>query len=215
MTRLEEPVERFLRHAIRGGAQPDAAVRLTMTGRIKVGPWLPFTAVETCDGRSFLWRARVARGLLEVADRYEAGEGSTEGRLLGRVRLFHAEGGDTTRSAAARAALEAIWAPAALLPDRGVTWRAESDEVIVAAWEVPPERPEVHLRIDAHGAVRSAWALRWRGEAGYVPCGCEVHAERRWGDLVVPSRLTVGWGFGTPAYELFFSAHVTDVAANY
>ena len=148
MTRLDEPVERYLRHAVREGARPGGGVRLAMSGRIKVGLWLPFTAVETCDGRSFLWQARAARGPLAVTDRYAAGEGSTEGRLLGRVRLFHSADPDTTRSAAGRAALEAIWAPASLMPQHGVAWRAESDEVIVAAWDVPPERPEIHLHID-------------------------------------------------------------------
>jgi hypothetical protein len=33
--------------------------------------------------------------------------------------------------------------------------------------------------------------------------------------VVVPSRVTVGWGFGTPAYRLFFSAQVEDLAENY
>ena len=44
-----------------------------MRGRIKVGVWLPFTAQQTVDGRSFTWHARVGRGRLtplEVTDRY-------------------------------------------------------------------------------------------------------------------------------------------------
>jgi hypothetical protein len=214
MTRLDEPVERYFRHAIRDGAERGRGGRLTMTGRIRVGPWLHFTGVETCDGRSFVWQARIAGGLFVVTDRFDRGAGSTEGKLLGRMRLFRSDGVDTTRSAAGRAALEAIWSPRSLLPESGVTWRAESDELIVASWDVPPERPEVHLRIDGRGAVRSAWAQRWR-DGGYLPCGCEVHAERRWGDLVVPSRVTVGWHFGTPAYRPFFSAQIEDLAENY
>jgi hypothetical protein len=209
---LDEPVQRYFTHAIEDGATIGDGVRLTMAGRIKVGLWLPFTAVETCDGRSFLWRARMARGLLAVTDRYDAGAGSTEGRLAGRIRLFRADDADTARSAAGRAALEAIWSPGSLLPQRGVTWRAESGEVIVAAWDVPPERP---LRIDDSGAVLSAWAQRWRGGSGYVPCGCEVQAERRWGALVVPNRVTVGWGFGGPAYEPFFSAEILELTQTY
>ena len=163
-----------------------------MSGRVKVGAWLPFTGVEECDGRSFAWQARVGRGLLVVTDRFDRGAGSMEGRLFGRIRLYRSADTNTTRSAAGRAALEAIWTPASLLPQRGVAWHAESDEVIVAAWDVPPERPEVRLRIDRRGAVQSAWAQRWRGDSGYVACGCDVHAERRWGDLVVPSRLSGG-----------------------
>ena len=108
--------------------------------------------------------------------------------------------------------VEAIWAPEALLPERGVRWRTESEEEIVATFDVPPERPEVHLRIDARGAVRSVSAQRWSDRAGdgfgYVACGCEVAAERRFADLVVPSEVTVGWWFGTPRWAPFFKASV-------
>ena len=87
---LDEPVQRFFTHAIRDGAALGDRVRLTMTGRIKVGAWLPFTAEQTVDGRSFAWHARVGWGSitpLRVVDRYADGVGSTEGRLLGRAAL--------------------------------------------------------------------------------------------------------------------------------
>jgi len=93
-----------------------------------------------------------------------------------------------------------------------VTWRAERDDVIVATVDVPPEQPEVFLRIDTVGAVRASWAQRWgqvaRKQFDYIPCGCEVHAERRFGPLVVPSRVTVGWWFGTSRYRPFFRAEI-------
>jgi hypothetical protein len=60
----------------------------------------------------------------------------------------------------------------------------------------------------------SVWALRW-GDAGektfrYIPCGCQVHAKRRFGELTIPSSLTVGWWFDTPRYAPFFEARVED-----
>jgi hypothetical protein len=58
---LDEPVRRYLEHALAAGATPGAGSRLTMSGRIKAGAWLPFTAIEELDGRSFSWRARVGR----------------------------------------------------------------------------------------------------------------------------------------------------------
>jgi hypothetical protein len=212
---LPEPVERYLAHALPSGPPPDPAVRLRMTGRIKLGAWLRFTAEQQCDARSFVWRARV--GPMHVTDRFAGGAGATEGRLFGRRTVFDAHGDDIGRSSAGRAALEAIWAPAALLPERGVSWRAESDELIVATRDVPPERPEVRLRIGHDGALRAVSALRWgnagRRSFGYIPCGCEVVAERRFGDLVVPSEVTVGWWFGTPDYAPFFRARVEDLHA--
>jgi hypothetical protein len=107
--------------------------------------------------------------------------------------------------------------PAALLPDRGVTRRAEADDLIVAAWDVAPERPELRLRIAPDGGAGEASALRCgnagRKEFGYIPCGSEVRAERRFGDVVVPSEVTVGWWLGTPEYEPFFTARIETCAA--
>jgi hypothetical protein len=108
----------------------------------------------------------------------------------------------------------ATWVPAALLPDRGVTWRAESDQLIVASWDMPPERPEVRLRIDERGAVRRCSVLRWdngeHGLRGYIPCGGNVHAESRFGDLVIPSRITAGSWFEAPRWSPFFKADIVS-----
>jgi hypothetical protein len=216
---LDEPVRRYFSHAISDGAALSDGIRMAMCGRIKVGVWLPFTAEQTVDGRSFTWRARVGRGSLtplRVIDRYADGVGGTEGRLFGRVSLFHAEDVDTARSAATRAAIESVvFAPPSVLPDRGVAWRAESEDIIVAGFDLPPERPEVRVRIDEHGAIRTVSATRW-GDAGektfrYIPFGGEIHAERRFGDLVLPSRASVGWWFGTPRFAPFFRAAISAV----
>ena len=188
-----------------------------MTGRVKADLWLPFRAEEEIDGRSFSWRARVGLGpltLVRIADSYAHGVGSTEGLLFGRRPLFGKADEDTARSAAGRAALEsAVFAVPAVLPQRGVAWRAEGDGVIVGRFNLPPERPEVEVRIDSQGAVEQVSAARWgpldEGRHDYVSCGCEVHAERRFGSLTIPSSLTVSWQFGTPRQAPFFKAEIT------
>ena len=74
----------------------------------------------------------------------------------------------------------------------------------------------VVVAADGRGAVRSVGALRWgnvgQDAFGYIPFGGHVHAERTFGGLTVPSRLSVGWWFGTPRYEPFFEAEITDLA---
>ena len=214
---LDEPVRRYFEHALHGDADRARGVRLKMKGRIRAGRWLPFSARQESDGRSFTWRARVGVGrltVLTVVDGFAAGIGSTEGRLFGRRRVLHAEGPDTSRSAAGRAALEAVFAPMSLLPDRGVSWRADEEALIVASLDVAPERAELRLCIEPDGALRSVSARRWgnagQSEFGYIPCGCVVRAERRFGDLVVPSSVEVGWWFGTPRYKPFFEATVLE-----
>lgn len=132
------------------------------------------------------------------------------------MTLFHAHDDNTTRSAATRAAIESVvFAPPSVLPDRGVAWRAESENVIVVRLDLPPERPEVRVRINDHGAIRTVIAQRW-GKAGektfrYIPFGGKIHAERRFGDLLLPSSASVGWWFDTPRYAPFFHADITTI----
>jgi hypothetical protein len=61
---VDEPVRRYFTHTITDGAPLPDGVHMAMRGHIKVGLWLPFTAEQTVDGRSFAWRARVGRGPL-------------------------------------------------------------------------------------------------------------------------------------------------------
>jgi uncharacterized protein DUF6544 len=208
---LDEPVRRYLAHATGGRADPGQRVRLQLDGRIKVGAWLRFASVWEGDGRSFSWRARAGPGplrLLDVHDQFAEGRGSMHVAIR-RLTLVDAHDEDTARSAAGRAALEAIWAPGALLPDRGVDWRAASDSEIVATWAVPPERPEVHLGIGREGEVRFVRAMRWRGRReGYAPFGVDVYEERSFDALTVPSRIGAGWGHGTAEWSPFFEASV-------
>jgi hypothetical protein len=216
---MDEPVRRYFAHALDDGAPLCRGVRLRLSGQIRVGAWLRFRSVWEGDGRSFSWAATAGPGplaFLRVRDQFADGAGFMDIRIrpplrrLPALKLLHAENTDTARSGAGRAALEALWTPASLLPGRGVDWHAESDALIVATWDVPPERPELHIAIDADGAVRSWRAQRWRdAKTGYVAFGADVHAERRFDGLTVPSRLTAGWGHGSDRWAPFFRCEVT------
>ena len=209
---LDEPVSRYFAHALAPGATVAPTMRLEMAGRIKVGIWMPFSADWEGNGRFFRWHATAGPfGLpaLRVLDRFEDGSGSMDVRLRPGVKLVHAEDEDTARSGAGRAAAEAMWTPAGLLPQHDVRWRAEGDDLIVARWEVPPERPELRLEIDADGAIRTLNVMRWQGRDGYVPMGGHVLEDRRFGHVTIPSRISVGWWYGMPRYKPFFEATVT------
>ena len=211
---LDEPVRRYFAHALTDGA-PARAARLRLCGTIKVGVWLRFDSVWEGDARGFSWRAMCGPGplrVLRVHDRFADGIGSMDIRLRPSLKLLHVENDDVARSGAGRAALEALWVPGALLPDRGVSWRAESDEVIVARWDVPPEKPEVHISIGPDGDVTSYRALRWHDStSGYVPFGADVHAERTFAGTTIPSRFTAGWGHGTSSWAPFFRGEIVAV----
>lgn len=212
---VDEPVQRYFAHAIDSGAALDGGVRLKMAGRIKVGLWMSFVAEQEVVAHAFSWRAHAGLGPfkpLHVVDRFRDGSGSTDGRLLNRLTFMHADDENVARAGAARAAVESIWLPASLLPERGVEWRAEDSNLIVANLDVPPERPELRLSIDDAGAVRRVQVMRWgdvgREDFGYIPFGAYINEERRFGDVVLPSKVSVGWWFGTPRFSPFFEATV-------
>lgn len=212
---LDEPVRRYFLHALPGGPPPATGARLRIRGRIKVGAWLRFDSVWEGDGRSYDWRALCGLGPLRplrVHDRFADGTGFMDIRLRPGLTLLHAAGEDTARSGAGRAALEANWVPGSLLPERGVTWRADSENVIVAVVDVPPERPEIRFRLGADGQVRSQSAMRWQGaSSGYVPFGVDVQAERTFGGVTIPSRFLGGWGYGTAKWAPFFDGEIYEV----
>jgi hypothetical protein len=106
-----------------------------------------------------------------------------------------------------------VFAPRALLPGRGYAWRAEGDDHIVASTEISPEHIEMHLRIAPDGRLLDVVAQR-RGEVSkgtfaYLPFGADMHEERRFGDLVIPSRVIAGWNYGSDKYSPFFKATIT------
>jgi hypothetical protein len=218
---LDEPVRRYFTHALSDGAPLARGARLRLRGDIKVGVWLRFDSVWEGDARCFCWRASCGPGplrALRVHDQFADGVGFMDIRLraplrrLPALKLLHVENADAARSGAGRAALEALWVPGALLPDRGVEWRAESDELIVATWDVPPERPELHISIGPDGAVTAYRAQRWRDDKfGYVPFGADVDAERTFAGATIPSRITAGWGHGTPRWAPFFRGEIVAV----
>jgi hypothetical protein len=81
-----------------------------------------------------------------------------------------------------------------------------------------PERPALHVTIDNDGAVQSVNLQRW-GDAGqkafgYIPFGGDILAEKRFGDLILPARLRVGWRHGTEEFSPFFEAEIISAVPN-
>ncbi len=90
---LPEPVARYLDAAIARGAPLARSAALDMRGHLKLdGRWLRLRAHEVLaphDG--LVWRARVA-GIVTGSDRSSQGHGVMDWKLLGLLRVMHAEG---------------------------------------------------------------------------------------------------------------------------
>jgi hypothetical protein len=202
---LPEPVRRYFGATVGPGVPLAQAARLRMRGRIRIGRWLPFTARQVLAPRSgFVWAAR-AGGIITGYDRYVDGAGESDWRIAGLVPVAHADGPDVSRSAAGRAAAEAVWLPTTLLPRSGTRWTAEGDDRISAEYVVGDLLTHVHYRLDPAGRAASISFRRWgdpggTGVWGWHAFGGEFTAHATFGGLTIPCRGHLGWFYGTDGW---------------
>lgn len=216
---LPSAVGRWLRHAIAAGTPLRHRVELTQHGQIRLGGrWWPFRAVQAVDPLGgYLWpvRTRVLGLPLVGVDRLSGGSAEMTHRLLGLLPVVRAEGPDLARGAAARAASELCWAPAAAL-DPAISWEEHSATRVTAHVPVDGEVVTLTLDIDDAGVVRSTVARRWAqldgGPWQWHDFGARLLAERTVAGITVPSRLVAGYGQRYWSDGAFIRLAVDDLA---
>ncbi|SUE14064.1 Uncharacterised protein [Rhodococcus gordoniae] len=209
---LPPTVRRWIDHAVADGTPMAAAVRLEMSGQIRLGSWRPFTAVQLlAPATGFIWAATTRIGPVPVSgyDRFTAGVGEMRWRIGGFIPMMSATGRDVSDSAAGRLAGESIFVPTAFPLAR---W--SGDELLAsAAWTVAGRQETVRLDIAEDGALRGLRMLRWgdpEGQGfGRYPFIVTVEAERRFGGMTIASRIGARWDTGTGSDGEFFRAEIT------
>jgi hypothetical protein len=215
---LPEPARRYVEHAIAPGTPLASAVRLRMRGEIKLGRWLPFNAEQVIHAdRGFIWTATVR--LLGVPifggfDRLLDGAGEMRWKLLGIVPVMTASGPDITRSAIGRVQAESLWLPSVLVR---VDARWTAQDVRHSAVAIGGQSQPVKFEVDELGRLQSLTMQRWGNPGGgafqLVDFGGVVGAERTFGGYTIPTRVRVGWYFGSPRFESegeFFRATIDE-----
>ena len=223
---LPEVARRYFARAIAPGTPLHARVRLEMTGDfILNGRATPMTAQQILapPGGGFVWQARMGTGLMRFggSDGYLAGPGGGESWtkfwLAGLIPLARVGGGpDHLRSAGARAMLESVWLPPALLPQAGAVWTQTGPDSAEVRFPALPGQGPMHLTLDAAGDPVQVWAPRWTDanpERRYrlQPFGGRLLATAVFDGLRLPVRVEMGNHWGTPDYAPFFVATVTAV----
>lgn len=215
---LPESASRHLRRVIADGTPMAQSARITMQGRIKIGRWIPFRAHEVLTPHvGFVWAARAA-GIISGSDRYLDGRGGMDWKLAGLIRVIQADGPDVSRSAAERAAAEAVWVPTSLLPRFGVEW-LETDATSLSARYAIDGRPvAVDYTLAGDGLVESVTFERWGdpdggGEFALHPFGGEFTAHATFGGVTIPSEGSLGWFYGTERWSEgeFFRYRITEL----
>lgn len=204
---VPHPVRRFFTGAIAPGTPLARSARFRMRGSVKLGKvWLPFRARQIlAPHRGLVWAARVA-GVLAGCDRYAEGQGSMDWKVLGLLRIVHAEGADTSRSTAGRVAAEAVWVPTTLLPRFGVRWAAPDPHHIIASYRLDDTELEVRYELDRQNRIRSVVLDRWGDQEGpgafaFHPFGFEATAYSTFDGVTIPSAGRGGWFLGTDRWR--------------
>jgi hypothetical protein len=176
---LPPPVARYLRTVLGDGQPIPRRVRIDWAGEFNMGKpgadrWLPFTARQDFvpGAPGFVWdaRIRVAGVPLRVRDSFVDGDGSMLGKVLGLVTVVDKRGGDRLAVAALQRYLgEAIWLPAALLPDAGVQWQAIDEKRAQATLVAGGARATLEFRFGASGLVDSVYAASRTYDDGRHP----------------------------------------------
>jgi len=214
---LPDPVRRYFEAAVAPGTPLSTSARFRMVGSIKLGErWVPFRARQIeAPHHGFVWSARA--GVIVGSDRYTEGAGAMNWRVLGLVRVMHADGPDVSRSAAGRVGAEAVWVPTALLPRFGVGWTATDPHHTTARYRLDEADIELHYTLGDDARVRSVVFNRWgdpdnTGTWGHHPFGFEATGHSTFDGVTIPSSGRAGWFYGTDRWNEgeFFRAEITD-----
>jgi hypothetical protein len=204
---IPEAARHYLEHAIAPGIPLASSVRVRMHGEIKLKRWLPFTAEQViCRGRDMIWRATVGRHMSTIHgfDRFVDGEGAMRWKLFGIFPVMTASGPDISRSAAGRVKAESVWLPSILFGD-DVAWTAHDSSHVDAHFAVWTDTQPLALTIDDKGGLKSIKLRRWGnpegGEFHDVDFGGVVEEEGTFGGYTIPTRVRIGWHFGTDRFE--------------
>lgn len=211
-------MQRYFLHAIAPETPVADSVSLEMSGSFRLGqnkPWLPMRAKQIISAKGFVWKAAIGRGWFQMvgADYYVNKSGRMRFSLGGLIPLVNAHSPDIARSSIGRLAGELVLLPSALLPQRGVSWKAIDENTIQASLKIDGEPATLTLSIDPDGRLLKLSLPRWGdhtedGSYTYIPFGGEYQEERTFGGFTIPSGISAGWWFGSERYLEFFRAKI-------
>ncbi len=218
--------------AMRLGVKPENDLRsisLTQSGRMKrsldSSGWMAFTADQNIRTHAceFDWRAKAGPfGLISGRDALIGGQGQFDIMALGIVPLARAKHTPAlVRGELMRYLAEIAWAPAAILLNRSLRWRADGPDTLAVGASAGDTAAEVLLSLDSDGRIASGFApdrprsataptlpTPWRGSFSNY----RLHA-----DIWLPFAGEVAWeidGKKVPYWECRIETWTAILAAN-
>lgn len=224
---LPEIAQRYFAHAIAPGTPLHTTVMLEMDGSFHLGKKdAPQTYAMTArqilaPPDQFVWIPEMRSGPLVISgsDALYQDHAWTRFWMMWSLPVAQAaatEGLD--RAALARPALEAIWAPATLLPQNGARWEQTGPDTARVTLGTGEKTVAIDLTLTVDGRVMDIVTQRWsnanpQSTYQYQPFGGAMAADTTFEGFTIPSDVQVGNFFGTEEYFPFFEARIT--AATY
>jgi hypothetical protein len=204
---LPELAARYARRAIAPATPLASAVRLSMHGEIKLKRWRTFRAEQVIRwDRGMIWQASVRMGLLPVrgSDRVVDGVGSMRWKLLGLLPVVTGAGPDITRSTIGRLLIETVWLPSVQVQHGA--WEAIDQRRVGVTLSTQGHQARLVLGLGEDGRLRDVSCPRWgdpdeSGRFRLAEFGGLVEDEATVSGYTIPSRLRVGWHYGTDRFE--------------
>lgn len=218
---LPEIAQRYFVHAIAPGTPLRTTVTLEMAGTFLLGDKQKHQSYDMTARQilappdEFVWLPHMRSGLMRISgsDALVAGAGWTRFWINGLVPVVNLGASpDLNRSAATRSAIEAIWAPASLLPGNGVRWAQTGPDTarLTFATGIEP----VDMTLGPNGRVLEVVTQRWsdanpQRTFRLQPFGGTTAGEKTIEGFTIPGRVSVGNLFGTEDYLPFFQVEIT------
>ncbi|MGL5016561.1 MAG: DUF6920 family protein [Luteolibacter sp.] len=222
---LPAPVRPYFERALTDGQPILRSLDLSLEGMFNMSleapQWKPFTSTQhvVANRPGFVWNARIAMfpGLtVRVHDAYVAGEGLLRPSILGLYSLGGVQGeGEIAQGELMRWLAECVWYPTALLPGRGVEWKAVDATSAQATLADGPITLSMLFRFGEDGLVsgirvESRGALV-AGQTVMMPWEGSFRDYRPVDGMMIPFHGEVAWI--TPQGEIpYFRGTVTQVA---
>ena len=222
---LPEPARRYFTFTVKPGAPLHTVAEVRMRGEIGLGtrdnPKYRTMRAEQILAPPYglVWKLNAGRGVTKVSGSDGCANGTSWVRfwLMKTVPIVRAGGTpDHARSAFGRVVAEAVfWAPAALLPNNGVSWEAVDANTARATVASNCQQQTVDITVAADGRPTKVVIPRWsdaNAEKIYQlqPFGGYLSEFQDFDGYTLPTCVEGGNFIGTEEYFPFYKARVYD-----
>lgn len=221
LARLPEPVQRWLRHAQVVGKAVPFAVRLEQQGEFRMSEdrgWMPFEAVQyyTTNPPGFVWSVtmHMSKWLTVTGrDKYFAGTGDIEMRVLSLIPVARKRGGGLDQGAMLRFLNETMWFPAAALSPY-LSWEAIDANSARATMCFEGTNASAVFMFDDLGRLVNVVAERYNDQRGSLETwSTPITAYGEFGGLRVPVEGEGIWKYDSGDFS-YIRLRITEIDYN-